>query len=161
MKTSCPTCDRPIDLHKRCQGCSTLAAFGALRPIDRAGRGDLGYESPCSRAYDEEREPRRGPRFLCLYDLEILAPGDVDAHGVEVFGEDDAGIWFGTQDAPCVVPGGGETLFILHGRRRVDEWTGFYIGSKRYALAEVPDDVLIEFIEEIAVNPLERYLAFR
>lgn len=161
MKTPCLTCDRPIDPNKPCRGCSTLATFGALRPVDHRGRGDLGFEG-YSFFYDEpERAPRPGPRFLCLYDLELLALGDIDAHGVDVTGEDDNGIWLGTRDAPCVVPGGGETLFILHGHHRAEEWTGFYIGGKREALAAVPDDVLVRFIEEIAVNPLERYLVFR
>jgi len=160
MKAPCPTCDRPIDPNKPCRDCSTLAAFDALSPPDHRGRGDLGYEGYA--LYEEpERPPRRGPRFLCLHDLEILTIGDVDANGVDVVGEDDMGVWFGTQDAPCIVPGGSETLFILHGHYRADEWTGFYLGSERCARAEVPLGVHVEFVEEVPVNPLERYLAFR
>lgn len=160
-KAPCPTCDRPIDPHRPCRDCATLALFGGLPRPDRYGKAY--YLHPLDLDdYEPEAKPLR-PRFLCLSEPyensphEILFEEDVDMNGTPVIGRDRYHVWFGTLDAPCIVPGGDvETIIRLNGRCLWDDqdWTGLYIGSEQGALRAVPPDVAVDrdLTEQITVE---------
>ena len=167
-KIPCPTCDRPIDAYRSCRDCATLGLFGGLPCPDRYGKGALGYSlHPLDvEDWEPESEPVRR-RFLCLSDpyenspREILFEEDIDMNGIAVVGGDKYHAWFGTLDAPCIVPGGDvETIIRLNGRCRWNDqdWTGLYVGSEQGALRAVPSDVAVDRDLTEHINVERRWL---
>lgn len=167
-KVSCPTCDRLIDPNEPCRACATLALFEQLPQPDRYGKAALGYYLHALDLDDWEPEPKPvRRRFLCLSEPyenapnEILSEEDVDMRGIAVVGSDKYHAWFGTLDAPCIVPGGDiETIIRLNGRCRWNDqdWTGLYIGSEQGALRAVPPDVAIDRDLTEHINVARRWL---
>lgn len=79
-------------------------------------------------SYDAER---RIGHFIDTISDEIVE--DIDAHGVDVIGEDEHGIWWGTERAAWMISHTYYTVDVwghLHGK----PWQGVFIGTVEEAV---------------------------